>query len=73
MFPQQGRTMAHAESFRTKAEAVSAALSEAKAALLSRVVVCLTLVGGRGRINVTEIRGSKKTVKRYRWTSGEVA
>jgi hypothetical protein len=59
--------------FATRDEALSAALAEVRRAVLARLNVCVRLVGGRGRINVTEIRGPKKIIKRYRWTSGEAA
>jgi hypothetical protein len=65
--------MAPAESFRTKAEALDAALAEVRRALIEKVSVCVRLVGGHGRVNVTEFRGKRKLVKRFRWTSGEVA
>jgi hypothetical protein len=65
--------MSPAETHATKAEAIEAALKEVRRALLERVYVCVQLFGGRGRVNVTEIRGSKKIVKRYRWSSGEAA
>jgi hypothetical protein len=65
--------MSPAESFPTKAKAVDAALAEVKRAVLAKVNVCVRLVGGRGRVNVTEFVRGRKVVKRYRWTSGEAA
>jgi len=67
--------MAVAESFSfpTKAAALDAALVEVRAVALSKVRACLELVGGRGYFRVTESRGRRKVVKRYRWTSGEAA
>ena len=44
-----------AESYPTKAEALDAALAEVRRAVLAKVNVCVRLIGGKGRINVTEI------------------
>jgi hypothetical protein len=64
--------MAPAETFPTKARAIDAALAEVRRCVLAKVFVCVHVVGGRGRINVTEVLRDRKIVKRYRWTSGEV-
>jgi hypothetical protein len=65
--------MPPAESFPSKLEAVDAAIAEVRRALLAKVFVCVRLVGGRGRVNVTEFIRDRKVVKRFRWTSGEAA
>lgn len=65
--------MAPVEQYRTRADAIEAALAEMKRCMLARIFVCARVVGGTGRINVTEIVGKKKLVKRFRWTSGETA
>lgn len=65
--------MAPAEVHPTKDAALSAALEEVRRCVLAKVNVCVRLVGGQGRINVTEELRGRKIVKRFRWKSGEAA